>query len=53
MMQKYQALNVKYLYSMPDIFANYDAKISGIEYKYFTANDYNKFTSQTTDAKIK
>ena len=31
---------------------NYDAKISEIDSKYFTAADYNKFTSQTLDEKI-
>ena len=30
-----------------------DAKISGIEGKYFTTSDYNKFTSNILDAKIK
>ena len=29
-----------------------DAKISVIENKYFTTYDYNKFTSNTLDAKI-
>ena len=33
--------------------ADYDAKISDIESKYFTTTDHNKFTSQTLDAKIK
>ena len=33
--------------------ANYDAKILVNESKYFTTADYNKFTSQTLDAKIK
>ena len=32
---------------------DYGAKISNIESKYFTATDYNKFNSQTLDAKIK
>ena len=32
---------------------DYDAKVSDIESKYFTMADYNKFTSQTLDAKIK
>ena len=32
--------------------ADYDAKISDIEDKYFTTSDYNKFTSNTLDAKI-
>ena len=33
--------------------ADYDAKISEIENKYFTTSDYNKFTSNNTlDAKI-
>ena len=32
---------------------NYDLKILDIESKYFTTADYNKFTSQTLDAKIK
>ena len=32
---------------------HYDAKILDIESKYFTTADYNKFTSQTLDAKIK
>ena len=31
---------------------NYDAKISEIDFKYFTTADYNKFTSQTLDEKI-
>ena len=30
-----------------------DAKISDIEGKYFTTSDYNKFTSNILDAKIK
>ena len=30
-----------------------DAKISGIETKYFTTSDYNKFTSEVLNAKIK
>ena len=32
---------------------NYEAKISDIESKYFPTADYNKFTSQRLDAKIK
>ena len=32
---------------------NYNAKISDIESKCFTTVDYNNFTSQTPDAKIK
>ena len=32
---------------------DYDAKILDINSKYFTSPDYNKFTSQTLDAKIK
>ena len=32
---------------------DYDAKISAIEGKYFTTDDYNKFTSDILDAKIK
>ena len=32
---------------------DYDAKISDIEGKYFTASDYNKFMSDIIDAKIK
>ena len=32
---------------------DYDPKISDIESKYFTTADYNKFTSQTLDEKIK
>ena len=32
---------------------DYDAKIIDIEKKYFTAADYNKFTSETFDANIK
>ena len=32
--------------------ADYDVKISEIESKYFTTSDYNKFTSNTLDAKI-
>ena len=31
---------------------DYDAKISEMEKKYFTTSDYNKFTSNTLDAKI-
>ena len=31
---------------------DYDAKISEMENKYFTTSDYNKFTSNTIDAKI-
>ena len=31
--------------------ADYDAKISEMEKKYFTASDYKKFTSNTLDAK--
>ena len=30
-----------------------DAKISDIETKYFTTSDYNKFTSEVLNAKIK
>ena len=30
-----------------------DPKILVIEFKYFTTDDYNKFASQTLDAKIK
>ena len=30
----------------------YDAKISDIKSKYFTTDDYKKFTSQTLVAKI-
>ena len=32
---------------------DYDAKISDIEGRYFTACDYNKFMSDILDAKIK
>ena len=32
---------------------NYDAKLSDIEQKYFIISDYNKFTSDILDAKIK
>ena len=32
---------------------DYDAKISDIEGRYFTASDYNKFMSDILDAKIK
>ena len=32
---------------------DYDPKMSDIEFKYFTTADYNKFTGQTLDAKIK
>ena len=32
---------------------NYDTKISEIEEKYFTTFDYNKFTSNILDAKVK
>ena len=32
---------------------NYEAKISNFEEKYFTASDYNKFTRDIIDAKIK
>ena len=32
---------------------DYNAKISDIEKKYFTTSDYNKFTSEILDAKIK
>ena len=32
---------------------NYDAKIKYIEGKYFTTSDYNKFTNDILDAKIK
>ena len=32
--------------------ANYDAKISEMGNKYFTTSDYDKFTSNTLDAKI-
>ena len=43
---------------MPDVSillkkTDYDGKILDIEAKYFTTADYNKFTSQTLDAKIK
>ena len=32
---------------------DYDAKISDIEGRYFTASDYNKYMSDILDAKIK
>ena len=32
---------------------DYDAKILEIEVKYFTTSDYNKFTSDILDAKVK
>ena len=32
---------------------DYDSKISDIEGKYFTTSDYNKFTNDILDAKIK
>ena len=32
---------------------DYDAKISEIEFKYFVTVNYNKYTSQTLDVKIK
>ena len=31
---------------------DYNVKISEMENKYFTASDYNKFTSNTLDAKM-
>ena len=31
----------------------YDAKILGIKKQYFTTSDYNKFTSDALDSKIK
>ena len=33
--------------------ADYDAKISDIGKKYFTTSDYNKFTNDILDTKIK
>ena len=33
--------------------ANYDAKISDTEAKYFTTSDYNKFMNEMLDKKIK
>ena len=33
--------------------ADYHAKISDIEKNYFTTSDYNKFTNDILDAKIK
>ena len=32
---------------------NYNAKISDFDKKYFTTSDYNKYTSEILDAKIK
>ena len=32
--------------------ADYDAKISEMEKKYFTTSEYNKFKSNTFDAKL-
>ena len=32
---------------------DYDAEISGIQKKYFTTSDYNKFTKEILDAHIK
>ena len=32
---------------------DYDAKVSGIESKYFTTSDYNKFTRDILDAQTK
>ena len=32
---------------------DYNAKISKIEWKYFTASDYHKFTSEKHDKEIK
>ena len=32
--------------------SDYDVKMSEIKSKYFTTSDYNKFTSNTLDAKI-
>ena len=32
---------------------DYDLKISDIEDKYFTISDYNKFTNEIVDAKMK
>ena len=32
---------------------NYDAKISDVETKYFTSSDYDKFTNEIIDNKIK
>ena len=34
-------------------YTDYDAKIKDTKGKYFTAADYNKFTSETFDANIK
>ena len=43
---------------IPDVrnlvkYTDYDEKILDTESKYFTTADYNKFTGQTLDAKIK
>ena len=32
---------------------DYKAKVSDIEEKYFTSSDYNKFTTETLDTKLK
>ena len=32
---------------------DYNTKISGVEFNYFVTIDYNKLTSETSDAKIK
>ena len=32
---------------------DYDARISKFEGKYFTSSDYNKFTREILDAKVK
>ena len=47
--------DVKNIANVSDIAkkTNYDAKISDVETKYFTSSDYDKFTNEIIDNKIK
>ena len=51
-------LNTKTENKIPDFsglvkMADYIAKISDIDKKYFTTSDYNKFTSKVVDEKVR
>ena len=52
LIQKLENLKTKYLSGLVKK-TDYNAKISDIEKKYFTDSDYNKFTSEILDTKVK
>ena len=51
LIQKLKKLRIKFLTSVKK--TDFNAEISNIEEKYFRASDYNEFTNDILDAKMK